>query len=426
MKAYPAIGAAVVVTVAVGVLAYNDPWTSGRREPPKIDSNLAGGMISEEAVPELAVPFGINEDSPDQDSNELIHGSLELSQQLLAKLTALHEEEEEDRRELLLTHTVAWIERRGLAAVLDLLYRTGALAELQEVQQRLIQRLAKRNPKLAASIAFNRGGPEQGEWIDTVMIAWAERDINDAVGWLESLPPSDVRYRGQLSVAREATRTQPETAIRVASRLPPSPERDALLEQAASEWATAAPEVTLIWLSELDDDPLKERLIGSIAATLSEGDSIGAAGMALDAITEGKLQQDVVVAVVQRWTQRDPVAAAEWVSQFPEDSLRAAAIANVVKLWSLQGHQAPAQWLGTLPPGPSRDEGLRAYAEQITPTFPSEAARWASAIAAQSMRTAQLERTLTAWMEMDSAAARHWIKTANLPAQLRERLSSGN
>jgi hypothetical protein len=159
-----------------------------------------------------------------------------------------------------------------------------------------------------------------------------------------------------------------------------------------------------------------------VAATLSEADSIAAAELVLDSLPPGKAQDDVLVGVVQRWTQRDPVAAAEWVSRFPESAVRNSAMENVIKLWCAQDLSAPGQWLGTLKLSPSRDEGLRAYADALAPHLPREAAAWASAIANPELRAAQLERVVANWLQTDRTAAMQWMETAQLPGTLRERL----
>jgi hypothetical protein len=41
------------------------------------------------------------------------------------------------------------------------------------------------------------------------------------------------------------------------------------------------------------------------------------------------LQADTIVSIVQRWSQRSPGEAAEWVDQFPEGALRDAAIESL-------------------------------------------------------------------------------------------------
>jgi len=142
--------------------------------------------------------------------------------------------------------------------------------------------------------------------------------------------------------------------------------------------------------------------------------------MAITSLPGGKTQEDVLVGIVQRWTQKDPATAAAWVARFPEGALRSAAVENLVKLWVPQNDAAT--WLDALPPGASRDSGLRAYAEQIAPAHPREAATWAAAIANPQMQAAQLERSIRAWKESDPSSATQWLRTAALSSTLRNRL----
>jgi hypothetical protein len=331
-------------------------------------------------------------------------------------------EQREDRRERLVAHAAALIERRGLAAVLEVLGEREASEVLREIQVELLDRLARKHPRIAADFALRLDSARSREAMEVVMALWAADSLADAVAWAGHLPSGEAADHARLALAVEAARADPATAVNLAREAAASPERDALLDHAASEWASTEPAEALTWLEQLDDPALRAHLVGSIATVLADRDPIAAAEMALSAMPDGRLRDDVVVGIVQRWSQASPDAAAAWVARFPESALRTAAVENVVKLWP-PDHQRPASdWLSGLAPGASRDAGFLAYAEQIAPHSPQNAASWAGAITNPVMRDAQLEKILEAWKATDPTAARRWLQSAPLPPATRTRL----
>jgi len=340
-----------------------------------------------------------------------------LLQQVDLMLADAHREMNEGRRERMLVHTIAWLERRGLASILEVLGdENGESSEMMsEAKARILENLARTDPQAAAALALNHE-----DAIDGVLATWASRDLSEAISWVEQLPSGEVKGHAVLSVASEAMRSDPQSALRIASELPVSNERDELLKRATSEWTLSSPSDALSWVQQIDDDSLRSQLMAVVTTVLSERDSANAAQFALSTIAPGKMQNDAVVGIVQRWTQHDPASAAAWVTAFPEGELRTAAVENIVKLWP--SRTEAAAWLNSLAPGASRDNGLRAYAEQIAPAHPREAAAWATTIANPQMQVAQLEKIVRSWMDSDPTSATQWVRSASLPSGVRQHL----
>jgi hypothetical protein len=72
------------------------------------------------------------------------------------------------------------------------------------------------------------------------------------------------------------------------------------------------------------------KVLAGEAVSWAEQNPEAAATLAVDQLPAGRLQEDTVVSIVQRWAQSDTVAAATWVAQFPEGSLRKTAVENLV------------------------------------------------------------------------------------------------
>lgn len=203
---------------------------------------------------------------------------------------------------------------------------------------------------------------------------------------------SEVKHRAKLILARETARTDPESALALTRDLPPSSARDELIAHTVAQWAAIAPEDTAAWMEQQEAEPSRDPLLATLATVWADIDPSAAASFALESLPPGRLQDNALVGIVQRWTQQDPAAAAAWVETFPEGPLKAAAMENIAKLWANQNPHAPGTWLNSINASPSRDIALRAYAEQLAPTSSIIAAEWASSIGDPALREQQLAR----------------------------------
>ena len=54
--------------------------------------------------------------------------------------------------------------------------------------------------------------------------------------------------------------------------------------------------------------------------------------MAIEELEPGRLRDDAIVSVAQRWTQQEPAETAAWLTTLEEGDLRSEAVHNLVKL----------------------------------------------------------------------------------------------
>ena len=148
------------------------------------------------------------------------------------------------------------------------------------------------------------------------------------------MPESREKDAATLAVAYEAARKEPVAALELARSLPPNPDRDALLEHAINQWSAIAPAAAQAWVAQIADLSLKEHLLANVAIASAEQDPVKAANLAANSLEPGEAQDRAAVAIVQRWVQQSPNAAASWVIQFPDSNVRDAALENLVLLWT--------------------------------------------------------------------------------------------
>jgi hypothetical protein len=420
MKTAVLVGVSVVLAAAVVAL---ETEVLKPAQPAPGEVRAASG-ISAAAAYGTNVPVVAHPVSREDDQRQQLPGTSPFVKELSSLLAKTERESDPDRQEALLEDLISWIEQRDFAAAFHALNSLPPSEWLSDVQGRLLQGWSEKDPQAAANAAFATDGPAGREALESVLGVWADGHLDEAIAWVDQMPEGKARENARLHVALEAARTEPETAVALASDLPASPERDEMILHTASQWAVNDPESASAWVREFEEGSLRDSVAAMIATAWGESNPAAAAKLAMEGLPAGKAQNDVLVGIVQRWAQQDPVAVAAWVGRFPEGALRTAAMENFVKLWAQSDPLPAGNWLNTLPPGASRNNALRAYSEQRAPVSPRDAATWASAITDARMRNAQLETIAKTWLQSDRPAALAWISKAQFPQQVRNRILS--
>ncbi len=215
---------------------------------------------------------------------------------------------------------------------------------------------------------------------------WSDLDFTAASRWARGLGHPADQESAIASVAYETVRASPLAALQLAEELPHTSARDALFHHAARQWAEQDGAQATEWANQLGDQALRASLLGDIAVAWSNSDPAAAATMAMEAVPPGRLQDNAVVGIVQRWAQQDAAQAAAWVELFPDGAMRDASVENLVRLWTEEGWEAPAQWLASLRDGPLRDSAVEFFVRDIALLEPTAALAWAGTISEVSRR----------------------------------------
>lgn len=242
-----------------------------------------------------------------------------------------------------------------------------------EKRKLLIRRWAESDPVAAAQWAqqFPEGDLRNAMY-EQIAAAWANSDLSGATDWLNTLPDGIGKQTATVTTANEAARTEPISALTLAVQLPATPERNALLTYAVSQWATENFSAAAEWAGTIADAGLREDMLSAIAVAAASADAPAAATLVASAFAPGVVQARTAVAITQRWVQTAPEEAAAWVVQFPDLPLRDAAVENLVGLWALSDASAAANWVNALPDGALREAATQALAaNQPHPTVPA-------------------------------------------------------
>lgn len=330
---------------------------------------------------------------------------------------------EPDEQSLLLSELIDRLAALDTAEAIEFLNAQEPSEMLLELGTLFMRRLAEKNPGSAAQMALQLKEPNRTNALNGVAIGWANQQLDEAIAWAKELPDGESKRSIQRSIAYEAARSDPMKAINLVASQPSSSARDLVLIQSVAQWATTDPAAAANWAFQIEEPSLKYGVIGMVATTLAQTNPIAASNLALQSLPAGKIMDDAITSIVQRWTQIDPKAAAEWVTRFPNGDLRNAAIANLVKLWVDQNPEPAGTWLNTLTLRTGWDIGAGAYAEQLSPTLPAEAMHWAESISDEAVRTRQVEGVASVWTISDPWAAQAWYANAHLTNEARQEIS---
>jgi hypothetical protein len=106
--------------------------------------------------------------------------------------------------------------------------------------------------------------------------------------------------------------------IRELQVTPPSPERDRDLVHAVSQWAVGAPDEAVVWLAEVPAGELRDWLACAIVTALGESDPERATDVIDAELPDGLPRRNAIVALAQRWAQRSPEDARQWLAGLPQ------------------------------------------------------------------------------------------------------------
>lgn len=124
------------------------------------------------------------------------------------------------------------------------------------------------------------------------------------------------------------TRSHCET-VRILAARRSSTERDQALIHAVSQWADEAPEDAAAWLDRFPQGELHDWLACAMVTAMAEHDPAKAGSHIESQMGEGLPRTHAIVAVAQRWAQRSPDAARQWLARLASPSGKTDALREI-------------------------------------------------------------------------------------------------
>lgn len=192
--------------------------------------------------------------------------------------------------------------------------------------------------------------------------AWAIKDAQAALAWLETLPDSNQRNHLIDNCLMSPFGLQTEDFLAFALRLPESPDRDKKISDQINNWASRDPDAALAWLADHDSPALASvaaGVQGTLLARLAESDPAAALAK-WQSLPVGLDQASAAGPLATAWAKTDPAAASVWltaqITSFPSAAQKSDAIRSFAGAWSQTDVASAARWmtdqLATLPATP--------------------------------------------------------------------------
>lgn len=212
------------------------------------------------------------------------------------------------------------------------------------------------------------------------LAAWATEDAKGAEEWASGLEGKE-RDEALGVLVVELASSDAAKAVGLAERISDPKQHAEALGFALAQLAGSDPEAVFARLEKSGEDETVRSVVERAALpALAEADPVRVARWISEGKATPQVMEGAVAATVQRWTQKDARAAAEWVAAFDDQRLLRGAMEPLMSLWTKQDLREPAGWIEGLPPGAARDEACAAYASALVLSAPDEAEAWAGKI----------------------------------------------
>ena len=329
-------------TIAVGgLLVWLLSGTAAERVKPALAQPAWSPPISE-AMPRVGSPANIRKDvtlSPSQAVEKaiaLIH--VNLGKWLEAKRNGKEEDADqllEEAQSLLTDENAAWV-IHSLSPE-ELQTRFGMAA---------IRHWMNADPLVASNWIASRPDTTEDETLAVVQ-GWQSNQANLGA-YIDQLPDTAWKQSFLKQSSSELAATDPVSAIKLAERMDPGKDQLDLINSLVAEWINVDPTKASTWIESIDDPALKEPIIASAARSYAlTNPALAASWLGSPVKSEGVLK-DAALSIAQNWVTQDPVAAANWVSQFSEGDLKTAAVDIVSKYWLQKDPDAANAWIRNL------------------------------------------------------------------------------
>ena len=204
-----------------------------------------------------------------------------------------------------------------------------------------------------------------------------KEELREELARAEMSADPEERDKLLAQVAWNAIELDPELSREAFERLMvESDDRIALLQHFAMRMADENPEEALKWAASLESEREAAAARVRIALVLADADPARGANLLSEFGLANREFEVAVVQVLQRWSDKNPQDAAEWVAVFPQGEFRKAAVETVVSGWLGNDPQAAFAWLSTVGDEQIRMEAGDAFAKKFLQQAPETRGSW--------------------------------------------------
>lgn len=178
------------------------------------------------------------------------------------------------------------------------------------------------------------------------LLKWSSSEPEACLAWVRTLP-EDLSSSLLAEISGSLIAENPEAATRFIEEMTPGPVADAMLRQAAMEYATRSPDQAMEWAMKQPEAENRDLLLSAVLVVMSGSDPRRAADEASHLVGTER-RNLVLVEISQRWAQQDLKKASAFVAAQPPEVAIPAAV-QIVGRWPGEDLASCVTWISSLP-----------------------------------------------------------------------------
>jgi hypothetical protein len=225
-------------------------------------------------------------------------------------------------------------------------------------------------------------------------------------------PDRDARGEALRHLAAKLVAEDVNRALEVGNRIPDANDKMEFMRALFGAWAAREPQAALDYLkAKFKPGLLQSESISAAMEKWAEKNPRDA-WQWIDANLAGPLKEQAINSLVQSWTRNDPQAAAAWFVS--AGSTSQSTLNSLVSSWADINPRAAAAWVETLTNSENKAIGRVSLASEWAQQSPADAAEYFAPMLAEKGGQDIGTALISSWGAADPAAASEWIQ--KLPA----------
>ena len=207
--------------------------------------------------------------------------------------------------------------------------------------------------------------------------------------WADGSPQRDTAKQPEAAPPQPNSRARtadPARALTHAYTLGDRSERDNLVRDLLSAWATRDAEAALSWVSSLENSAARRSARSTVCLALAENDPRRAVVLALAHGADEEDDGGLLECLTMRWCEKECETVLDWALEQPPGEWRERLLSRASFVLSKSNPTAAAHLVSGLEPGTVQDEAAMAVLHQWALQDSSAALRWAEAFSDPTLR----------------------------------------
>ncbi len=255
--------------------------------------------------------------------------------------------------------------------------------------------------------------------------AWGASDPTGALAYIDTMEDGDQKRMMTMGLVNGLASSDPDAASayilkNIASTATGEDPRAGwmngrLYEMVADEQVKKGIDSAMAWANGLPDGDFKNSALSRVAEQYAREDITKATAWA-EGIAGQEGSAEAVRKVAERLGNENPQEAIDWLVKLPDGS-QDRAIGESFRRWTEKDSVAASQYLATMPASTSKDNAVAGFARQLDREDPASAMVWANTIADTELQASTVRSVAESWVRSDKDAAVSYMQSSGMTAE---------